>query len=210
MDRRAFLAGSTGGIAAAALILPLRAGAGAVDGAAQVLRLDRPAALWRPFEAGSAAGAVQGVQRLRLLRLQRAAQSGLQALTLDALFAEAGGTAARHRAWRFESARAHGNSGSSSLVLPAPGLGLEFRLEAHGEALPRYLRIDVAHWPEGDYLVRLDAPCTSALACSAGAHALPVGIDGFHLQLVAEADSPDLCQRADLACLQQAMEPASA
>ncbi|SDE06869.1 hypothetical protein [Aquimonas voraii] len=208
MDRRAFLAGSTGGIAAAALILPLRAGAG--DAAAQVLRLDRPAALWRPFEAGFAAGAEQGVQRLRLLGLQRAAQSRLQSLTLDALFAEAGGTAARHRAWRFESARAHGNSGSSSLVLPAAGLGLEFRLEAQGEALPRYLRIDVAHWPEGDYLVRLDTPCVAALACGAGVHGLPEGVDGFHLHLIAEADSPDLCRRADLACLQQAAEPASA
>lgn len=208
MDRRAFLAGSTGGIAAAALILPLRAGA--VDGAARVFRLDRPAGLWRPFDAGLAAGAGPGVQRLRLLGPQLAAQSGLQALALDAVFAEAGGTAVRHRAWRFERTRAHGNSGSSSLVLPAPGVGLEFRLEVHGEAMPRYLRVDVAHWPEGDYLVRLDAPCNAALACGAGAHALPEGIDGFHLQLVAEADGPDLCQRADLACLQQAMEPAGA
>ena len=80
MDRRAFLAGSTGGIAAAALILPLRAGA--VDGAARVFRLDRPAGLWRPFDAGLAAGAGPGVQRLRLLGPQLAAQSGLQALAL--------------------------------------------------------------------------------------------------------------------------------
>ena len=69
---------------------------------------------------------------------------------------------------------------------------------------PSYLRVDAAGWPEGDYLIRFDAIPSAPLACGpAESCAPPTGIDGFLLQVRAEAEAADLCLRADLACLAQ-------
>lgn len=201
MDRRAFLVGSACGIGAAALSGPAR-GLSA-DPSARVLRLDAEAGLWRPFGEGAPAASRRAPQRLRLLGPQLAAGSPLRALQLDLLY-DTAAAAARHRAWRFDRSQTAGNSGHCSLSLPAQGLAFEFQLDGGAASPPNYLRVDAAGWPEGDYLIRFDAIPSAPLACGpAESCAPPTGIDGFLLQVRAEAEAADLCLRADLACLAQ-------
>lgn len=203
MDRRAFLVGSACGVGAAALSPP--ACSRSAETASQVLRLDPESALWRPFSADALATPGGTAQRLRLLGPQLVEGTPLRSLQLDLLYDTGAGAAARHRAWRFDRDQTQGNSGDSSLSLPGQGLALEFRLGSETRATPDYLRVDVAGWPEGDYLIPFDAVATHPLACgSAGRCAPPAGINGFLLQVRAEAEAPDLCLRADLACLAQA------
>lgn len=202
MDRRAFLVGSACGVGAAALSPP--ACGRSAETATQVLRLDPESALWRPFSADALATPGGPAQRLRLLGPQLVAGSPLRSLQLDLLYDTGAGAAARHRAWRFDRKQSQGNSGDSSLSLPEQGLALEFRLGSDTRAAPAYLRVDAAGWPEGDYLIPFDGVAALTLACgAAGRCAPPEGIDGFLLQVRAEAEAPDLCQRADLACLAQ-------
>lgn len=201
MDRRAFLVGSACGIGAAALSGPAR-GLSA-DPSARVLRLDAESGLWRPYSEQAQAASGTAPQRLRLLGPRLAEGSPLRSLQLDLLYDTDAAAAARHRAWRFDQSQTAGNSGDCSLSLPAQGLAFEFRLD-DGAASSRYLRLDAAGWPEGDYLIRLDAIPSAPLACGPDQRcAPPAGIDGFLLQVRAETESADLCLRADLACLAQ-------
>lgn len=201
MDRRAFLVGSACGIGAAALSGPAR-GLPA-DPSARVLRLDAEAGLWRPFGEETQAANLTAPQRLRLLGPRLAEGSPLRSLQLDLLYDTDAAAAARHRAWRFDHSQTEGNSGDCSLSLPAQGLAFEFRLDG-GAASRSTLRVDAASWPEGDYLIRFDAISSVPLACGPDDRcAPPAGIDGFLLQVRAEAEAADLCLRADLACLAQ-------
>lgn len=206
MDRRAFLVGSACGVGGAAVAWPAHGFASERD--SHVLRLDPDGDVWRPFKAETfAQPAAAGTQRLRLLGPRLATGSSLHSLELDLLF-ETGATApARHRAWRFASACVEGNSGDSSIVLPAQGVRLAFRLSQGVALQPVHLRVDAGRWPEGDYLIRVDAAATAALSCGpSGACAPPPGVDGFLLQVHHEQAAPDLCLRADLACLVQGPE----
>lgn len=196
MDRRAFLTGTFGGVGAAALSWPARGRA--QEPTTTVFRLDRDAALWRPYVP---TGPLSSVQRLRLLGPQLAAGSTLHALELDVLFASA---SARHRAWRFDASSIDGNSGPSSLALSEVTAQLQFRLQRSTDDLPEFMRVPVSGWAEGEYLIRLDSTSSVALACGQGSPcALPPGVDVFHLQVQAEHSGPDLCERADLACQQR-------
>lgn len=205
MDRRAFLVGSACGVGAAAIAAPACSLAAAQ--ATQVLQLDPQAGLWRPFLALSAPAGEAHALRLGLLGPQLVEGTRLRSLELDLLFDTFAPTPARHRAWRFDAGRVDGNSAGCSLHLPEGGVVLEFRLAGHADPKPDYLRVQAAHWPEGDYLVRLDsAPCMALPCGPEGDRAAPVGIDAFLLQVRAEPEAPDLCLRADLAC--QAQDPA--
>lgn len=202
MDRRVFLVGSALGMGAAAVAGPAH-GFVPTRGS-HVLRLDPDSGVWRPFNAATEAAPLASARRLRLLGPRLAAGSKLQALELDLLSAAAAPTPARHRAWRYVANRAHGNSGSSSIALPAQGVSLQLRLTRSDAMQPLYLRFVAGGWPEGDYLVRLDDAALAALNCGpSGACAPPLGVDAFLLQVRGEQDAPDLCLRADLACLAQ-------
>ncbi|MCG6118727.1 MAG: hypothetical protein MEQ07_11140 [Aquimonas sp.] len=208
MHRRAFLAGSACGIGAATVVGPARGFI--AEQSAQVLRLDSEAGVWHPFLADAARPQDVPVQRLRLLGPRLAEGTRLRSLQLDLLYGAEASSPARHRAWRFDASRVEGNSGDCSLRLPSHGLALQFRLASDEDTRPGYLTVHAAHWPEGDYLVRLDAAPTRALACGPAGHcATPAGIDGFLLQVRREPEAPDLCLRADLACERLAQASAS-
>lgn len=199
MDRRAFLTGTFGSVGAAVLSWPARGRA--QEPTTAVFRLDRDAALWRPYAPTEP---LSSAQRLRLLGPQLAAGSTLRALELDVLFASA---SARHRAWRFEASSIDGNSGPSSLALPEVTAQLQFRLQRKTADLPEFVRVPVSGWAEGEYLVRLDSTSSEALACGPDSPcALPLGVDIFHLQVQAEHVGSDLCERADLACQQSDLQ----
>lgn len=199
MNRRAFLTGSFGSVGATVLAWPVRGRA--QEPAATVFRLDRDAALWRPHAPTDLAAApVSSAQRLRLLGPRLTAGSALRTLQLDVLFASA---SARHHAWRFNASSPEGNSGRSSLALSEVEARLQFRLQYKADDLPQFLQVPVSGWTEGEYLVRLDSALPLALSCGPdGPCALPLGADVFHLQIQADRIGADLCERADLACLQ--------
>lgn len=202
MDRRAFLVGSALSMGVAAVARP--AHGFAEDRTPRVLRLDSDQQLWRPFSLAADASPQIASRRLRLLGPHLAASSRLRELELDLVSAAPSPAPARHRAWRFVSARAHGNSGSSSIALPAQGVTMQLRLSRADSAQPEHLHLDPSRWPEGDYLVRLDAADATVMDCGPyAACAPPQGVDGFLMQVRLEQDTPDLCLRADLACLAQ-------
>jgi hypothetical protein len=204
MHRRAFLIGAAGAVGTSLALRAVAAPAVAAREPGRLLRFDAALQQWVKPVAQARATAPQ---RLSLLgaRLQGAAAPA--GLDLDLVYALADGGVALQPIWRQSPGQTH--TGSASVLLPPHGLHLRFRVvEAAGTS--RTIELPLNALAEGDYLVRLDdAPCAAALRCSEQ-DLLPEALPVFHLQLRAEAAGPDLCQRADLACLAQAEAEAQA
>ena len=204
MHRRAFLIGAAGAVGTSLALRAVAAPAVAASEPGRLLRFDPALRHWAKPVAQARATAPQRLSLLGARLQDAAAPVGLE---LDLVYALADGGVAFQPIWRQSPGQTH--TGSASVLLPPHGLHLSFRLhETTGDV--RRIELPLHAFAEGDYLVRLDeAPCGGVLSCGTQ-DLLPEAVPVFHLQLRAEVAGPDLCQRADLACLAQAEAEAQA